>query len=235
MLPTHHERTTCKLVLICPECCDKRGIDDLNAMACKRCQTKDASIGLTQPSDNVALTANSESVEVEILQGNNNLDLSVAVNGSAIIQAANENPLIDIVTTDSGSQDISSADSSTNAQGQKFMQRSNGSFMCSVSAPNMRTFMNTPESALAEGHDSDGEIVPFYDAVQHEEKFVEEPLCCILPNEPKVPPKPEEPPENSIPSIDADAVKKMTGMQLQQALVDRKLTKCGKKWILLID
>ena len=41
--------------------------------------------------------------------------------------------------------------------------------MCSVSAPSMRAFMNASESALAEGHDSDGEIGPFCHTVQYEE------------------------------------------------------------------
>ena len=86
--------------------------------------------------------------------------------------------------------------------------------MCSISTPNTRTFMNAPESTLAERCDSNGEMGTFYDTVQNEEDFVEEPLYHILPNEPKVPPKPEDPPENSIPKIDVDTVKTMSVKQL---------------------
>ena len=108
------------------------------------------------------------------------------------------------------------------------MQSSNGSFMCSVAAPDTRTFVNAPESALTEGHDSYREIGPFCDTIQNEEDFVEEPLCLILPNEPKVPPMPEELPESSIPNIDANAAKKMTVKQLQQDLIDHELNKSEK-------
>lgn len=67
-LPAHHECTICRLVLVCPECCNKRGISDLNAIACKDCQTRDASHNLAQPSDGVAMTVNSELVELESLE-----------------------------------------------------------------------------------------------------------------------------------------------------------------------
>ena len=35
-LPTHHQCKGCSMY-ICPECCDKRGVDDLNDIKCIKC------------------------------------------------------------------------------------------------------------------------------------------------------------------------------------------------------
>ena len=77
MMPTHHKCTMCKLVLICPGCCDKRGTIDLNAMECQPCQTRGEINGLAQIKDSVALIVKSESAEVAVAQDNNNLILNI--------------------------------------------------------------------------------------------------------------------------------------------------------------
>ena len=77
ILPTHHKCTICKLVLICPECYDKREISNLNSMAYKVCQTKEAGITLAQLSDSITLTVNSESIEVKEVYDNLDLNLSL--------------------------------------------------------------------------------------------------------------------------------------------------------------
>ena len=37
LLPTQHECLICKVKPVCPECCGKRGHDDLNNITCKEC------------------------------------------------------------------------------------------------------------------------------------------------------------------------------------------------------
>ena len=60
MLPTYHKYTFCKITLACSECCDKRGISDLNKITYKACQTHEASIALAELSESVMLTVNSQ-------------------------------------------------------------------------------------------------------------------------------------------------------------------------------
>ena len=74
------------MVLIYPEYCDKRGISDLNSIACKPCQTKEAGITLAQLSNITTLAVNSESVEVEEVQENSNLNLKLVGQENTIIQ-----------------------------------------------------------------------------------------------------------------------------------------------------
>ena len=40
-MPTHHKCKVCKVVPVCPECCDQRGIDDLNMITCVSCHHKE--------------------------------------------------------------------------------------------------------------------------------------------------------------------------------------------------
>ena len=89
------------------------------------------------------------------MQDINNLNLNAAVQDNIINQTANLNSPIDNLTTHDF-QDISSIDYLTNAQGQRLVQCSDGSFLSSVSAPNVRNYTRTSDYALAEGCDSDG-------------------------------------------------------------------------------
>ena len=50
---------------------------------------KDAIIGLTQPSDRTMLTEKLQYAEAEVLQDDDDLDSSAAVNGNTIVQVAN--------------------------------------------------------------------------------------------------------------------------------------------------
>ena len=59
ILPTHHKCNVSKITLVCPECCYKRGISDLNKITYKACQTREASIALAELSESARLTANS--------------------------------------------------------------------------------------------------------------------------------------------------------------------------------
>lgn len=41
LLPTHHKCVICKSVLVCPKCCDKQDIDNLNKITCTSCHSKE--------------------------------------------------------------------------------------------------------------------------------------------------------------------------------------------------
>lgn len=41
ILPTKHKCIICRSVWLCPECCDKRGLTDLNDIRCRKCQNGD--------------------------------------------------------------------------------------------------------------------------------------------------------------------------------------------------
>ena len=122
-----------------PECCDKREVIDLNDIEFQTRQTRWARNVLAQVSDRVTLTVNSESAEVEVVEGDNNLNLNAAVQDNAIDQTANMNsPINNLTTTDS--QDIISIESPTNVHGIFFAQCSDGSFLSYFVSPKVRIY-----------------------------------------------------------------------------------------------
>ena len=60
VLPTHRKCITYKIVLACPECCDKRGISNLNIIAHKDCQICKANTALPQISDSANMCSSSK-------------------------------------------------------------------------------------------------------------------------------------------------------------------------------
>ena len=115
-LPTHHKCIVCKLTLVCPECCYKRGIDDLNMITCKDCQTREASIALAQLSDSVTLTEKSSRSESN-KKGDTGLIVETESLSNAITEQTNlmqeispsqVNAPVDNIQLDSLIQDISS-------------------------------------------------------------------------------------------------------------------------------
>ena len=113
------------------------------------CQTRGASNGLAQVSDNFALIVNLDSVEVAAAQDKHNLNFNTTVQVNTINPTANLNPHIDnLITTDS--QYIRSICYPNNVQAQRFVQLSDGSSLSSVDAPNTRAFANTSDSSFCE-------------------------------------------------------------------------------------
>jgi len=239
ILPTHHKCIICKVALVCPECCDKRGIDDLNMITCKDCQTREAGIALTQLSDSVTLTVNSSRNE------NNReeeADLTVEIESITVTEQTNVqqeisppqvNAPVGNIQVDSQSQDMSSLESltqvpvpiNTNTNGQVFTSSSTGSALSSVNAPQVRTYGIVNEDMYEEGYDSDGECGPFYDAVA-DSSDVEE-----VPNEPSTQVNAVMP-SNSLQHT-IDDIRKMTVNQLKETLGSMNRPKSGNKAILV--
>ena len=168
--------------------------------------------------DSVTLTVNLELTEAEEAQENADLNLKPAVQENTIIEIqlngiieTPDNPPIDSLTTNSAN-DISSIEYPTNETGQKFAQSSDGSFISSVTAPNVRTCINANETA--DGHDSGGEIGPFCDAAENEEDFIDEPepLVVIAPNAPTQIQVQVQllPLKNSVTCVELEAINKKT-------------------------
>ena len=146
ILPTHHKCTVCKITLICPECCDKRGISDLNKITYKACQIREASIALAELSKSVTLTVNSQTNNniTGISEANDSLSITITEQNNIIQQILPIETIaplnqIDLYTQ---SQDLSSLESvvaiqliNINTNGQAFAYSSTGLALSSTQPP----------------------------------------------------------------------------------------------------
>ena len=183
--PAQHKCVVCKIKLVYPKCCEKRGNNDLNKIACKDFDVKNNLIDeavnrLTQLSHSTALTgidsvqvhsleiSNPEVIEVPPQQDNANtnyeqVDTNVNTNDSfAEIRS------LELVTALTN-------DLPTNTNGQILATTNDNSrHLSQVSTPAMCQFSASNEGYLEDGHDSEVELVPFYDAVDGMVKILED-------------------------------------------------------------
>lgn len=135
----------CRVACVCPECCDKIDINDLNKCTCEDCQTKEATISLNQLSNRInVVNKKGMLVEQNSTPFRNNVILAKEKSNAQDLNPsqgkiiANVHPLLSNIHMNSLSQEISSLDSSyeaTKTNGQSFSTTSNGTFISSMVAP----------------------------------------------------------------------------------------------------
>ena len=248
LLPTQHKCVVCKIKPVCPECCDKRGNDDLNNITCKECDENnklinDAANGLTRLSDSTTITVrevnineifNPEAVEVqaEVVVEQNN----TSTNEAPINNVINTSPSVDVSSLESVTP--SNITPSTNTNDQTLATANDNNLtLASVVPPAIRQFSPVDESDLEDSFDSDDELGPFYDAVDEQIDIIEE-------EETAVPPVPEIVRESTLvvtetPSpaetntaLNETQVRSMTVAQLKVALGSNNLSRQGNKAVL---